>query len=45
MPVATLVQRFGGTEDPVVAALLHDVLKIEHLREAEGGGSPRFRVQ
>lgn len=25
--VVTLVQRFGGTEDQVVAALLHNVLK------------------
>ncbi len=27
--VVTLVQRFGGTEDQVVAALLHDVLEEE----------------
>ena len=25
--VVTLVQRFGGTEDQVVAALMHNVLK------------------
>lgn len=29
MTVVTLVQRFGGTEDQVVAALLHDVLEEE----------------
>lgn len=42
--VATLVQRYGGTEDQVIAALLHDVLEdggpqwAQPIRAAFGAG-------
>ena len=41
--VATLVQRYGGNEDQVIAALLHDVLEdggpqwADSIRDAFGG--------
>lgn len=41
--VATLVQRYGGNEDQVIAALLHDVLEdggpqwADPIRDAFGG--------